>query len=194
MKNRYIFLIVSLILIGTFTYYLDSHKEENKFIVETEGEIISLSKEKDSIFYLVDEVLTHIDDKKRGDSLKLYTLDEKVKTKQITIEEQVLELKSLVKVSNDMKEWAETERDKAVAVERLSIEQKMVSERARMEVLYHLDSLKKVNLDLNEKYSSIEKENIRLRSDIKNLLLKFNVLENTEVEEDYKNKKRKKGK
>lgn len=194
MKNRYIFLIVSLILIGTFTYYLDSHKEENKFIVETEGEIISLSKEKDSIFYLVDEVLTHIDDKKRGDSLKLYTLDEKVKTKQITIEEQVLELKSLVKVSNDMKEWAETERDKAVAVERLSIQQKMVSERARMEVLYHLDSLKKVNLDLNEKYSSIEKENIRLQSDIKNLILKFNVLENTEVEEDYKNKKRKKGK
>jgi hypothetical protein len=193
-KNRYIFLIVSLILIGTFTYYLDSHKEENKFIVETEGEIISLSKEKDSIFYLVDEVLTHIDDKKRGDSLKLYTLDEKVKTKQITIEEQVLELKSLVKVSNDMKEWAETERDKAVAVERLSIQQKMVSERARMEVLYHLDSLKKVNLDLNEKYSSIEKENIRLQSDIKNLILKFNVLENTEVEEDYKNKKRKKGK
>lgn len=194
MKNRYIFLIVSLILIGTFTYYLDSQKEENKFIVETEGEIISLSKEKDSIFYLVDEVLTHIDDKKRGDSLKLYTLDEKVKTKQITIEEQVLELKSLVKVSNDMKEWAETERDKAVAVERLSIQQKMVSERARMEVLYHLDSLKKVNLDLNEKYSSIEKENIRLQSDLKNLILKFNVLENTEVEEDYKNKKRKKGK
>ena len=193
MKNRYIFLIVSLILIGSTTYYLDSQKGENIFIVETEGEIISLSKEKDSIFYLVDEVLTHIDDKKKGDSLKLYTLDEKVKTKQITIEEQLLELKSLVKVSNDMKEWAETERDKSVDVERLSIQQKIESERGRMEVLYHLDSLKKVNFDLNEKYSSIEKENIRLESEIENLRLKFNVPGNTEVEEDYKNKKRKKG-
>ena len=63
----------------------------------------------------------------------------------------------------------------------------------RMEVLYHLDSLKKVNFDLNEKYSSIEKENIRLESEIENLRLKFNVPGNTEVEEDYKNKKRKKG-
>ena len=96
MKKRYVFLIVSLIVIGSLTYYFDSQKKENEFIKETERELDSLNKERDSVFYFADEVLNHIDEQKKSDSLKLSSLDGMVKNKQITIEQQVVELKSLL--------------------------------------------------------------------------------------------------
>jgi hypothetical protein len=81
-KKRYVFLIVSISVIGSLTYYFDrSQKKENEFIKETERELDSLNKERDSVFYFADEVLNHIDEQKKSDSLKLSSLDGMVKNK-----------------------------------------------------------------------------------------------------------------
>ena len=194
MKKRYVFLIVSISVIGSLTYYFDrSQKKENEFIKETERELDSLNKERDSVFYFADEVLNHIDEQKKSDSLKLSSLDGMVKNKQITIEQQVVELKSLVKKSNDMQEWAETERDRAIEVERMSKLQKMEAEKARKEVISQLDSLKKVNHRLLDKNKFYEKETIRLQNEIERLKDKIVKFEDNKRGTDYDNKKKKRG-
>jgi hypothetical protein len=193
-KKRYVFLIVSISVIGSLTYYFDrSQKKENEFIKETERELDSLNKERDSVFYFADEVLNHIDEQKKSDSLKLSSLDGMVKNKQITIEQQVVELKSLVKKSNDMQEWAETERDRAIEVERMSKLQKMEAEKARKEVISQLDSLKKVNHRLLDKNKFYEKETIRLQNEIERLKDKIVKFEDNKRGTDYDNKKKKRG-
>lgn len=194
MKKRYVFLIVSLLVIGSLTYYFDRiQKKENEFIKETERELDSLNKERDSVFYFADEVLNHIDEQKKSDSLKLSSLDGMVKNKQITIEQQVVELKTLLKKSNEMQEWAETERNKAIEVERMSKQQKMEAEKARKEVVDQLDSLKKVNHRLLDKNKFYEKENIRLQNEIEKLKDKIVKFQDDKKGTDYDNKKRKKG-
>lgn len=194
MKKRYVFLIVSISVIGSLTYYFDrSQKKENEFIKETERELDSLNKERDSVFYFADEVLNHIDEQKKSDSLKLSSLDGMVKNKQITIEQQVVELKSLVKKSNDMQKWAETERDRAIEVERMSKLQKMEAEKARKEVISQLDSLKKVNHRLLDKNKFYEKETIRLQNEIEKLKDKIVKFEDNKRGTDYDNKKKKRG-
>jgi hypothetical protein len=193
-KKRYVFLIVSISVIGSLTYYFDrSQKKENEFIKETERELDSLNKERDSVFYFADEVLNHIDEQKKSDSLKLSSLDGMVKNKQITIEQQVVELKSLVKKSNDMQEWAETERDRAIEVERMSKLQKMEAEKARKEVISQLDSLKKVNHRLLDKNKFYEKETIRLQNEIEKLKDKIVKFQDDKKGTDYDNKKKKRG-
>jgi hypothetical protein len=193
-KKRYVFLIVSISVIGSLTYYFDrSQKKENEFIKETERELDSLNKERGSVFYFADEVLNHIDEQKKSDSLKLSSLDGMVKNKQITIEQQVVELKSLVKKSNDMQKWAETERDRAIEVERMSKLQKMEAEKARKEVISQLDSLKKVNHRLLDKNKFYEKETIRLQNEIERLKDKIVKFEDNKRGTDYDNKKKKRG-
>jgi hypothetical protein len=193
-KKRYVFLIVSISVIGSLTYYFDrSQKKENEFIKETERELDSLNKERDSVFYFADEVLNHIDEQKKSDSLKLSSLDGMVKNKQITIEQQVVELKSLLKKSNDMQEWAETERDRAIEVERMSKLQKMEAEKARKEVISQLDSLKKVNHRLLDKNKFYEKETIRLQNEIEKLKDKIVKFQDDKKGTDYDNKKKKRG-
>jgi hypothetical protein len=174
MKKRYIFLIVSLSVIGSITYYLDSQKKENQFIVETERELDSLNKEKNNTFHLADEVLNHFDEQKKKDEEKLSSLDDMVKNNQITIEQQVNELKRLVEESNKMKSLAEkslaeSEKEKAIKVERMAKEQQMVAEQQRMKSEMVLDSIQKTNkrlLDLNNK---LTKENEDLKNKITNL-------------------------
>jgi hypothetical protein len=169
MKKRYIFLIVSLLVIGSITYYLDSQKKENQFIVETEKELDSLNKEKNNTFHLADEVLNHFDEQKKKDEEKLSSLDDMVKNNQITIEQQVNELKRLVEESNKVKSLAESEKEKAIKVERMAKEQQMVAEQQRMKSEMVLDSIQKTNkrlLDLNNK---LTKENEDLKNKITNL-------------------------
>jgi transketolase len=169
MKKRYIFLIVSLSVIGSATYYLDSQKKENQFIVETEKELDSLNKEKNNTFHLADEVLNHFDEQKKKDEEKLSSLDDMVKNNQITIEQQVNELKRLVEESNKMKSLAESEKEKAIKVERMAKEQQMVAEQQRMKSEMVLDSIQETNkrlLDLNNK---LTKENEDLKNKITGL-------------------------
>ena len=200
MKKRYIFLIVSLSVIGSLTYYFDSQKKDNEFIIETERELDSLNKERDSIFYFADEVLDHIDEKKKKDSLKLTSLDDMVKNKQITIEQQVAELKDLVKKSQEMQELAEVEKNKAIQFERMAQKQKVESEKLREETLMVLDSIRtsnKVLITENKKQlNEIEKlklEISKLEDTIEKIKSKYTIELEDDSNDDSKRKKKKKG-
>jgi hypothetical protein len=155
--------MISLLVVGSITYYLDSKKKENEFIIETEKELDSLNKERDSVFYFADEVLNHFDEQKKKDEQKLFDLDDMVKNNQITIEQQVNELKRLVGESNRMKELAEIEKNKAIEIEKIAKEQQMIAEQQKMEAQIVLDSIQKSNkrlLDLNNKLIE-ENENLK---------------------------------
>lgn len=197
MKKRYIFLIVSLLVIGSITYYLDSQKKENQFIVETERELDSLNKEKNNTFHLADEVLTHFDEQKKKDEEKLSNLDDMVKNKQITIQQQVVELKALVEESNKMREWAETERERAIMVELEAKKQKMIAEKHRIKAQMVLDSILLDNkrvLDLNKRLTkdieSLKKEISKLETFILENSKKSYIEEDVDTESDKKKKRK----
>lgn len=197
MKKRYIFLIVSLSVIGSITYYLDSQKKENQFIVETERELDSLNKEKNNTFHLADEVLNHFDEQKKKDEEKLSNLDDMVKNKQITIQQQVVELKALVEESNKMREWAETERERAIMVELEAKKQKMIAEKHRIKAQMVLDSILLDNkrvLDLNKRLTkdieSLKKEISKLETFILENSKKSYIEEDVDTESDKKKKRK----
>lgn len=197
MKKRYIFLIVSLLVIGSITYYLDSQKKENQFIVETERELDSLNKEKNNTFHLADEVLNHFDEQKKKDEEKLSNLDDMVKNKQITIQQQVVELKALVEESNKMREWAETERERAIMVELEAKKQKMIAEKHRIKAQMVLDSILLDNkrvLDLNKRLTkdieSLKKEISKLETFILENSKKSYIEEDVDTESDKKKKRK----
>jgi hypothetical protein len=197
MKKRYIFLIVSLISVVLLTYLL-KEDYETTFITETKKEIDSMHEERDSVFSFADEVLESVTEQKKVDSLKLDNLDNMVKNKQMTIEQQVAELKSLVKKSNDLKELAEEERNKAIMVEQVAKQQQMEAEKARHIMMVYMDSLQVANKDLMLDIKNYKKDKERLEKEIKRLRsLLENIKEKHKPTEEDKGgdekKKRKKG-
>lgn len=197
MKKHYIFLAISLISIASLTYYLND-TTGHEFITKTEKEIDLMHQERDSVFVFADEVLDNVIEQKKADSLKVSNLDNLVKNKQITIEQQVVELKELVKKSSELKEWAEKERDNAIKFERLAQKQKIESQKAMQDALIVLDSIKtnnKILVNENKKYLN---EITKLKVDINKLedaIEKIKSKYTIELEDDsYDDSKRKKKK
>lgn len=168
MKKHYIFLAISLISIASLTYYLND-TTGHEFITKTEKEIDIMHQERDSVFVFADEVLDNVIEQKKVDSLKVSNLDNLVKNKQITIEQQIVELKELVRKSNELKEWAEKERDNAIKVERLAQKQKIESQKVMKETLIVLDSIRVENKNLIKENSKYLSEINKLKVDITTL-------------------------
>lgn len=198
MKRNYIFLSISLFLIITTAYIL-STDTKNEFILKTESEIEEMGQIKDSTFILAEEIVKDVNNQKREDSTKMNSLDSMVRKKQNTIEQQVVELKILLKKSNEMKELAEVSRTRSMEMENMSKMQKMVAERERQIVLSELDSVLRVNIYLNE---IIEKNSLEIKylteetaklKDLINTLTSKNKKPNYSEETDSVDKKRKKG-
>lgn len=198
MKINYIFLSISLFLIITVAYIL-STDAKNEFILKTESGIEEMSQIKDSTFILAEEIVKDVNNQKREDSTKMNSLDSMVIKKQNTIEQQVIELKILLKESNDMKELAEVSRIRSLEMESISKKQKMIAERERQKVLSELDSVLKTNKYLNE---IIEKNLLEIKylteettklNELINTLTSKNKKPNYSEEPDSDNKKKKKG-
>lgn len=198
MKRNYIFLSISLFLIITAAYIL-STDAKNEFILKTESGIEEMSQIKDSTFILAEEIVKDVNNQKREDSTKMNSLDSMVRKKQNTIEQQVTELKILLKESNEMKELAEVSKTRSMEMENMSKKQKMVAERERQLVLSELDSVLQVNKYLNE---VIEKNSLEIKylteettklKDLINTLTSKNKKPNYSEETDGDDKKRKKG-
>lgn len=170
MKKRYIFLLVSLVSVISVTYLMKKDYN-NIFIEETKEEISVMHNERDSVFSFAEEVLSDVSERKKNDSVKIDKLDDLVKNKQITIEQQVTELNKLVTKSNELKELAEKEKEKALEMEKLSNLQKIEAEKNKLESLKLLEELnKKYNLLVEENnglkdiINSLKEENFRLNN------------------------------
>jgi len=144
MKKRYIFLIVSLVLVISITYLLKDDYQST-FIEETQKEIDVMQEKQDSIFLFADDVLDNVMEQKKEDSTKMSDLDEMVKKKQIKIEDQVVQLKKLVNESNKIKKIAEEERNKAMEMEKMANLQKMEAEKVKEKLMFSLEELQKEN-------------------------------------------------
>ena len=161
MKKRYIFLLVSFLLIVSVTYFLNNN-QQNKFIEETKEEIVVMHNERDSVFNFADKVLINVMEQKKEDSIKMSDLDEMVKRKEIKIEDQVAQLKKLVNESNKMKKIAEEEKNKAIEMEEMAKLQKIESEKIKEKLIVDLENLEKEN-------GSLKKKELGYINDIKEL-------------------------
>lgn len=194
MKRRYIFLIVSLVLVISITYLLKDDYQST-FIKETQKEIDVMHEKQDSIFIFADDVLDNVMEQKKEDSTKMSDLDEMVKKKQIKIEDQVVQLKKLVNESNKMKELAEEEKNKAIEMKKMSDLQKIESEKNREKLMSLIKEkekengfLKKKEIGYLETIKEMEEKISFLRDKIDSLTNKVKI---KDTENEDKKKKRK---
>lgn len=188
MKKRYIFLIVSLVLVTSITYLLKDDYQST-FIEKTQEEIKDMHQRQDSIFIFADDVLNEAFDRKKEDETKISILDEMVKKKQIKIEDQVIQLKKLVNESNEMKKLAEEERNKAMEMEKMANLHKMEAEKVKEKLMFSLEELQKENGLLKKNETGHLKTIKELEEEVSFLRKKIDFL----TSKDSENKKKKRG-
>ena len=188
MKKRYIFLIVSLVLVISITYFLKDDYQ-SAFIEKTQEEIKDMHQRQDSIFIFADDVLNEAFDRKKEDETKISILDEMVKKKQIKIEDQVIQLKKLVNESNKIKKIAEEERNKAIEMEKMANLQKMEAEKVKEKLMFSLEELQKENGLLKKNEAGHLKTIKELEEKVSFLRKKIDFL----TSKDSENKKKKRG-
>ena len=205
MTKNHIFLLLSLIIIvgGAYLFSTDA---KDAFITKTEADVKELHQVKDSTFMLAEEVIKDVVNQKRIDSTKITNLDHMVVKKQITIEQQVIELKRLLYEANIMRELADSERTKSLVMESLSKQasiisqkQKAIADKERQKLLVSVDSLIRLNSDLKlavdgyEDWFKVQMEEIEILKETINNLTPKRKTPDYQSEPESDSKKKKKG-
>jgi hypothetical protein len=177
-------LLLTLVVIIRSNQHMYEHDYE-----DAQSNIDSMKIEKDSLFQLADDVLDIVFHEKEMKDSIVSNLDYQVKNSEITIEQQVRQLKELLRESNESNEFALEQKDIAIQVQRMAQLEKEKAEMARM--------------ISQKKYQELLKENMMLLEEIKNFkeLTEKVVLDNIEISDtlsvddiDIKKDKKKKNK
>ncbi len=164
--KKYFYIIFSIFIAAIIIITL--REDRNKKLHETCVSVNELSNQSDSLFNLADEVLEVVSKEKEMNDSVVNSLDDKVKNKEITIEEQIKELKRLVKQSNDARLFAIEQSELATEMERQSILQKQLAEEARLQSEIKYKKLLEENFKLQETIDILNKK----IEDLANLLNK----------------------
>jgi hypothetical protein len=155
MKNILIIFIGFCISATIVTMFRGSYYETNYFVEETKNEIEEMSIQKDSLFQFADDVLDVVINKKVVNDSIVSNLDEQVRNKEMTIEQQVYQLKNLLDEAEDAKDFALEQQELAEEMKMMSVLQKEKSEIARMESHKQYKLLLEVNKSLLEENKSL---------------------------------------
>ena len=203
MKNLAI-IIGGFVALSILIYIFKTEDFKGKY-EETKIEVNEMTNQKDSLFQLADDVLeVVVHEKELNDSI-FSELDEQVKNKEITIEQQVYKLKLLLKEADEANKFAQEQKDiaqeqkeLAEEVQKMSIVQKMEAEKARKILEEKYEDLLNENKDLlNElkKYKKLisknkEFDDIEISSDT--LVFDGVDIDLDDINENKKKKKKKK--
>lgn len=188
MKNLLI-IISGFCILLTLTLTFKSESVDGKY-EETQMEIEEMESEKDSLFILADEVLDVVAHEQELNDSILHNLDEKVKNSEMTIEQQVVQLKKLLKDAEEANEFALEQRDIAEKMEKMSILQKQQAEMARMESEKRYHELLEENKNLLEEVDKLKKLTNGFDNMISDTLSGFDVLDDINIDEDIKKDKK----
>jgi len=194
MKNL-IIIISGFFILLALTYIFKSENIQYKYD-EVNIELDKISTQKDSLFELADEVLDDVIHEKEINDSIFSELDNQVRNKEITIEQQVYQLKLLLKESKNANKFAQEQKDIAQQMEEMSVIQKMESDKSRMILEEKYEVLLKENKDL---LKELEKYKKMVSKDIKkfdNVMLVDTLVNDgiIELEDDGVKKKKKKKK
>ena len=103
MKNRYLFLLISVIVIILVTYHLKSDYDKS-FLKETKEEMIIMHEERDSIFSFVDETMSSLDVERKEKQLMLDSLDKELELKQIIADSYLRSIEKSVSIKAELEE------------------------------------------------------------------------------------------
>jgi len=103
MKNRYLFLLISVIAIILVTYHLKSDYDKS-FLKETKEEMIIMHEERDSIFSFVDETMSSLDVERKEKQLMLDSLDKELELKQIIADSYLRSIEKSVSIKAELEE------------------------------------------------------------------------------------------
>jgi hypothetical protein len=154
MRKRYIFLVFSIIL-GIGIVYVGKVEPKESQIQTIEHDIEQIKIESNNTLEYAENVLDGVIEQKN----KISDLGIKVKDNELTIEEQVKELKDLLEKANLYKKMANENANQAKLMEMKSNEQKQKAEIARketeMKLNEALDVIEQMEIDykkLNDKF------------------------------------------
>jgi hypothetical protein len=178
MKN---FLIIFILVSVSVVLIKVGNSDTQFFIEETQNDIDEIATSQDSLFQFADDVLDVVSNKKAVNDSIFIDLDEQVKSKEITIEQQVYQLKQLLRKAEESNKFALEQKNIAQQVKEMSILQKEKSEMARMESEKQYQILLEENELLLKKIKKIKK-----------LKIDTVVISDTLIIDNKKNKKSKK--
>jgi hypothetical protein len=174
MKNKsyIIYILLGLCISLTMILILKDGYVKNKYD-KTHDDVREISSQQDSLFNLADEVLdVVVHEKEMSDSI-VGELDNQVRNKEMTIHQQVIQLKKLLKQATDAKDLAIKQQEKALQMEEMSILQSQQSKLAKQKAELEYKKLLENNSKLLEEIEELKKK----IGDFKNELDKFNNIE-----------------
>jgi len=174
MKNKsyIIYILLGFCISLTMILILKDGYVKNKYD-KTHDDVREISSQQDSLFNLADEVLdVVVHEKEMSDSI-VGELDNQVRNKEMTIHQQVIQLKKLLKQATDAKDLAIKQQEKALQMEEMSILQSQQSKLAKQKAELEYKKLLENNSKLLEEIEELKKK----IGDFKNELDKFNNIE-----------------
>lgn len=146
MKNRYLFLLISVVIIILITYHLKSDYE-NSFIVETKEEIKLMHTERDSIFSYVDVTMSNLEYERNEKQFVLDSLDVELYENQKIVNQHLKSIEESKKLHCLLEETNE----------------KLLKEKGKLEnslsdAMKELVDIRKINKVTEEKLETINKE------------------------------------
>ena len=171
-KNYIIYILLGLCISLTMILILKDGYVKNKYD-KTHDDVREISSQQDSLFNLADEVLdVVVHEKEMSDSI-VGELDNQVRNKEMTIHQQVIQLKKLLKQATDAKDLAIKQQEKALQMEEMSIIQSQQSKLAKQKAELEYQKLLEQNSKLLEEIEELKKKT----ENFKNKISQFNNLD-----------------
>jgi hypothetical protein len=156
-KNHIIYILLGLCVSLTIILILKDGYVRNKYS-ETHDDVIQISSQQDSLFHLADEVLDVVIHEKEVNDSIFTELDNQVKDKEITIEQQVIQLKKLLKKANDAKDFALKQQEIAMEMEEMSLIKSQEAKLAKNKAELEYQKLLEKNSQLLEEIEQLKKD------------------------------------
>jgi len=178
---------ISLILLLKASYV------ETESYTKAHDEVKELSDQKDSLFSLADQVLDNVIHEKEVNDSIVGDLDSQVRNKEITIYQQVIQLKMFLKEANEAKDFALKQQEKALQMEEMSIIQSQQSKLAKQKAELEYQKLLEENIRLLEEIEELKKNIDKFKISIdSNIINSMQYSDSLDMDIDLKGKKKKK--
>lgn len=191
MKTKYKLPIILLLIIVVLFVADKFINPFDKYASDSKDQIHNIEKA-DSVINIASEQIDKVQLQNAQVYDKLDSLGTTVKLNELTIEEQVIELRKLLKLANQAKDEAQTQKELAIKFQEHAEISKMYSKESQKIAEYNYSILLNENKMLKEEIEKLkEKISFNKFNDIKNDTMVMDSINIDPIMDEKKNKKKK---
>ena len=193
-RKHIIYISLGLCLLISLVLLLKASYIETENYTKAHDEVKELSSQKDSLFSLADQVLDNVIHEKEVNDSIVSDLDSQVRNKEITIDQQVIQLKMLLKEANDAKDFALEQQEKASEMSKMSIIQSQQSNEAKQKAHFEYQKLLEENARLLEEIEELKKNIDKFKITDSDIINSMEYSDSLDINIDLKGKNKSKKK